>query len=102
MVVILYKSGIAVNLTENFHDLLFHVEGFILQFSYYYNSTSTKRYVYYSKSQFIEIDQKISNLTDGYYDEKQFLKYIENVGPDIPTATDMILKHQYHMFCPPL
>ncbi|MCC9066379.1 hypothetical protein [Flavobacterium piscisymbiosum] len=99
MVVLLYKSGIPVKLTNNFSELKFDIEGFLIEFTYKTviekNIINTK-YLFYNKSSFKTADKKRSDLTDGFYDEKQFLKYIENTGPNIPLGSDMIYKHKFN------
>lgn len=99
MVVLLYKSGIPVKLTNDFDELRFDIEGFLIEFTYKTviekNIINTK-YLFYNKSSFKTTDKKRSDLTDGFYDEKQFLKYIENTGPNIPLGSDMIYKHKFN------
>ena len=99
MVVLLYKSGIPVKLTNDFSELKFDIEGFLIEFTYKTviekNIINTK-YLFYNKSSFKTADKKRSDLTDGFYDEKQFLKYIENTGPNIPLGSDMIYKHKFN------
>lgn len=99
MVVLLYKSGIPVKLTNDFSELKFDIEGFLIEFTYktvIEKNTINAKYIFYNKSSFKTADKKRSDLTDGFYDEKQFLKYIENTGPNIPLASDMIYKHKFN------
>lgn len=100
MVVLLYKSGIPVMLTDDFNNIRFDIEGFLIEFTNKTinnkKNTVSKKYVFYNKSKFKTADRKRSDLIDGFYDEKQFLKYIENTGPDIPLVNDMIYKHKFN------
>ncbi|KLT67798.1 hypothetical protein [Flavobacterium sp. ABG] len=100
MVVLLYKSGIPVMLTDDFNNIRFDIEGFLIEFTHKtinnQKNTVSKKYVFYNKSKFKTADRKRSDLIDGFYDEKQFLKYIENTGPDIPLGNDMIYKHKFN------
>jgi len=99
MVVLLYKSGIPVKLTNDFNKIKFDIEGFLIEFTYQTiiekNVVETK-YVFYKKSSFKTGDKKRSDLTDGFYNEEQFLKYIENTGPNIPLGSDMIYKYKFN------
>lgn len=99
MVVLLYKSGIPVILTNDFSELKFDIEGFLIEFTYktvIEKNTINTKYIFYNKSSFKVADKKRSDLTDGFYDEKQFLKYIENTGPNIPLGSDMIYKYKFN------
>lgn len=99
MVVLLYKSGIPVKLTNDFSELKFDIEGFLIEFTYktvIEKNIINIKYLFYNKSSFKTADKKRSDLTDGFYDEKQFLKYIENTGPNIPLGSDMIYKHKFN------
>lgn len=99
MVVLLYKSGIPVKLTNDFNNLKFDIEGFLIEFTYKTiidkNVIQTK-YLFYNKSSFKTGDKKRSDLTDGFYNEEQFLKYIENTGPNIPLGSDMIYNYKFN------
>lgn len=100
MVVLLYKSGIPVMLTDDFNHIRFDIEGFLTEFTH--KTIDSKKniiitkYVFYNKSEFKTADKKRTDLADGYYNETQFLKYIENTGPDIPLGNDMIYKHKFN------
>ena len=99
MVVLLYKSGIPVNLTNDFSDLKFDIEGFLIEFTHKTsiekNIISTK-YAFHNKKEFRPNDQKRSDLIDGYYNEDIFLKYIESVGFNIVSVSDIIYKHKFN------
>ncbi|WP_278022524.1 hypothetical protein [Flavobacterium ginsengisoli] len=97
MVVLLYKSGIPVKLSEKFSKLEFDIEGFLIGFTFKENTLSDSiNYRFYFKAEFKTNDKKRSDLIDAYYDETQFLKYIENTGPDIPLGRDMIFKYKFN------
>lgn len=97
MVVLLYKSGVPVQLSEQFSGLNFDIEGFLTEFTF--QETTAKlptRYIFYSKSKFKTDDQKRTDLVDGFYDEMQYLKYIENIVPNIPLVKDMIYTYKFN------
>lgn len=104
MVVLLYKSGIPVNLTAQFTELRFDIEGFLTEFTFQETTITPPkttlpppiRYIFYSKSKFKTDDRKRTDLTDGFYNETQYLKYIENTGPNIPFAKDMIYTYKFN------
>lgn len=97
MVVLLYKSGIPVKLTEQFTELRFDIEGFLSEFTFQETTVTTPiRYNFYSKSKFKTNDRKRTDLIDGFYDETQYLKYIENTGPNIPLGKDMIYTYKFN------
>lgn len=104
MVVLLYKSGIPVQLTEQFTELRYDIEGFLVEFTFQETTITPPkttlpppiRYVFYSKSKFKTNDRKRTDLVDGYYNETQYLKYIENTGPNIPLVNDMIYTYKFN------
>jgi hypothetical protein len=104
MVVLLYKSGIPVKLTEQFTELRYDIEGFLTEFTFQETPTIPPktqlqppiRYIFYSKSKFKTNDRKRTDLVDGYYNETQYLKYIENTGPNIPLVNDMIYTYKFN------
>ncbi|MTH18291.1 hypothetical protein [Flavobacterium sp. LC2016-01] len=99
MVVLLYKSGIPVNLTNDFNDLRFDIEGFLIEFTkktIIGKDVVTTKYAFHNKKEFKTSDKKRSDLIDGYYNEDQFLNYIESVGFNIVSASDMIYKHKFN------
>ncbi|MBS7253509.1 hypothetical protein [Flavobacterium branchiicola] len=99
MVVLLYKSGIPVQLTNDFSDLRFDIEGFLIGFTHkaiIEKNIITTKYAFHHKSEFKTNDKKRSDLIDGFYDEDQFLKYTESVIFNIVSASDMIYKHKFN------
>jgi hypothetical protein len=99
MVVLLYKSGIPVKLTNDFSDLRFDIEGFLIAFTHkaiIEKNIITTKYAFHHKSEFKTNDKKRSDLIDGFYDEDQFLKYTESVIFNIVSASDMIYKHKFN------
>ena len=104
MVVLLYKTGIPVNLTGQFTELSYDIEGFLTEFTFQETKITPPkttppppiRYVFYFKSKFKTADRERTDLVDGYYDETQYLKYIENTGPNIPFAKDMIYTYKFN------
>lgn len=97
MVVLLYQSGIPVMLTEKFSKIQFDIEGFLIKFTFKESETTEPiKYRFYYKSEFKTNDKKRSDLTDGFYNETQYLKYIENTGPNIPLGADMIFKFKFN------
>lgn len=99
MVVLLYKSGIPVDLTAEFSNLFFDIEGFLIEFTYQKNDIHF-RYNYHFKSDFNDRDIKRTDLTDGYYVENEFLRYLEhsligNNSTPIPTCSDLIKYHKF-------
>lgn len=99
MVVVLYKSGIPVNLTNDFSNLKFDIEGFLIEFTHKTSTEKniiTTKYAFHNKKEFKTNDQKRSDLIDGYYNEDLFLKYIESVGFNIVSASDMVYKHKFN------
>jgi hypothetical protein len=98
MIAILFKSGIPVNLTSVATNPRYDIEGFLFEFCFA-NFDGTHRYCYYFKSDFKRNDQKRTDLTDGFYREDMFIKYIQdkdgglNIG--IPSISEMIYKYKF-------
>lgn len=83
------RDGTPVRLSS-FKDPIFDVSGFLIQFTF--DSLIPETYRYHQHYEFKREDRKKPNLS-GYYNEKLFLNYIQNIEP-IPTL-DKLGKYNF-------
>ncbi|UUF16658.1 MULTISPECIES: hypothetical protein [Flavobacterium] len=83
------RDGTPVRLSS-FKDPIFDVSGFLIQFTF--DSLIPETYRYHQHYEFKREDRKKPNLS-GYYNEKLFLNYIQNIEP-IPTL-DKLDKYNF-------
>lgn len=78
------RDGTPVRLSS-FKDIFFDVDGFLIQFTF--DSLNPDTYRYHQHYEFKREDRKKPKLS-GYYNEKLFLKYIQNIEP-IPKLEEL-------------
>lgn len=83
------RDGTPVRLSS-FKDIIFDVDGFLIQFTF--DSLNPDTYRYHQHYEFKREDRKKPKLS-GYYNEKLFLNYIQNIEP-IPTL-DKLDKYNF-------